>query len=134
MLLAVDSSTLISRILFQHSDEVHVDSCEWEHDPQAGTVTAIFIAERFAKLLITKNISECSGQISEDDIIFMSTYASEELGRQLDELGSMSLFNLSTDTQSQDLPEGMSFRIVYEDENTSLAQTDVTSWQTSAAG
>lgn len=133
MLLAVENSTLISRMLFEHSDETHVDFCEWEYDASTGTGTAVFVSERFAKCMMTKHFPSSEAQISEDEIVYMASYATAELGRQLDELGNLSLFNLSTGTSPQELNDGMSFKIEYEDDATSMELTDESAWMAYAA-
>jgi hypothetical protein len=109
---------LIPELLLQFSDRTHVDECDWSYDSETSTFQAVFISERFAKCLVNKKLSPGSTKISEQDLRFMADLASAELGRQLDEMGMMAVFNHSIETMPTELPDGYSLEVVYEDEAT----------------
>lgn len=115
MLLWADHAALISEELISHSDPSHVDSCDWSFDNKSGTFSATFVSERFATVTMTKKLSTDANGVSEADLVVLARYASLEIERNLNEMGCMSLFNLSTEAAQEDLPEGVGCTFVAEE-------------------
>jgi hypothetical protein len=115
MLLWADHAALISDELLTYSDPSHVDSCDWSFDNKSGTFTATFVSERFATVTMTKMLATDANGVAEADLAVLARYASLEIERNLNEMGCMSLFNLSTDVAQENLPDGVGCSFVAEE-------------------
>lgn len=107
MLLWADHAALISDELLSHSDPAHVDSCDWSFDNKSGIFTAVFVSERFAKVTMTKVLATDANGVAEDELALLARYASLEIERNLNEMASMSMFNVSTNAGQEALPDGV---------------------------
>jgi hypothetical protein len=108
----------ISETLLQCSDRTFVDDCQWSFNPETAVFNATFISERFAKCLVSKQLSKGAEHISDDELQEIALLASEELERQTNEMGMMAVFNQSHGTSSFELPQGFTLEVIYEDEQT----------------
>ena len=113
---ANDFSSKVEQILLENSDRTHVDACRCDFDRMTGEFKARFISERFAVLTLTKHLSRPVPLISEEDLTIMAEYATAELERLLNEMGSMAMFNLSAGEPVPAVPEGMTCEVVIEEE------------------
>lgn len=115
MLLWADNAATIRKELLANCDPAHVDSCDWNFDRQTGVFSADFVSERFAVCTMTKQLSVDAQGISSADIKMLAEYASSEIERNLNEMGCMSMFNLSTEVEPAPLPEGVRCTLVVEE-------------------
>jgi hypothetical protein len=115
MLLWADHAALINEELINNSDPSHVDSCDWSFDNKSGTFSATFVSERFATVTMTKKLTTDANGVHEADLVVLARYASLEIERNLNEMGCMSMFNLSTSVTQEELPDGVGCTFVPEE-------------------
>lgn len=115
MLLWDDNPAVIRKELLANCDPAHVDSCDWRFDRQTGIFSADFVSERFAVCTMTKQLPVDAQGISPAEIAMLAEYASSEIERNLNEMGCMSMFNLSTEVVATPLPEGVCCEFVVEE-------------------
>lgn len=115
MRLTEENSFSINEMLRNFSDDFFVDKCESSYDPKTSRFQAVFISDDFAKCLVTKSLPLGSEDISVEELQSMAGFASEELERLMGEIGMKATFNLSTNAEASDLPDGYALEVVYED-------------------
>ncbi len=118
MLLITENSLSISEKLHSFSDDFFVDECDCSFDPDLSVFQAVFVSTAFAKCLVTKTLPAGTSEITDDELQRISGFANAELERQLNEIGMKATFNASTGAHAQELPEGYTLEIVYEDAET----------------
>lgn len=121
MRLTAENSSSINALLLDFSDGAFVDRCDCSFDLDSSVFRATFECDDFAKCLVTKPLSESHAEIDVGELRALAFIASRELERQVNEMGMMAVFNESTKIAAEELPEGYTIEIVYDDPLTNPA-------------